>query len=194
LTGLSRRYLFEGEDIRQLMIQTFRFTEPEVQDKLITEIIDYEAKPSWSTFTDAVVGYEVQYPLEHKLNDESKEGARAYFNNCGTENPETGEKICTAGFSIGSYDDYKGGSRMVWLNSKFSIFKPYYQNFVVDGRKALIAIEGNPGGSSSLFVAIPNGSRVVVLMTDFYAWDPNTGKLPDLSYIKDILSTFRFTD
>lgn len=163
-------------------------------EELPTETLRYQPNSSWSTFTDNVAGYSIQYPKGYKLGDGIREGENVYFLNCTAKDPRTGGELCLSGFGLQIYYDFNQGSRRTWLNQKFPVYKPYYQNYIIDGKKALVAIEGNPGGSSALFIAIPNGSTMVVYTKTFVAWDPDTGKLPDLTYDKQILQTFKFTE
>lgn len=163
----------------------------EQAEELKTETISYKPDSSWSTYTDKVAKFTIQYPPEHKVSDASKEGQEVYIWSCGFNDPNRG-KICSGGFSLRIYNDYDQGSRREWVSKKFAPYKPYYLNWIIDGKKALVMIEGNPGGSSSMLVAIPNGSQMVVYSKGFVSWDPDTNKLPDLTYQKNILSTFRF--
>ena len=163
-------------------------------ENLQTEVIEYSPKASWPSYTDRIAGFVVQYPPNHKLAENVMEGQSVDFLKCDGKGPNTGKMVCLPAFSIDIYHDYDGGSRRVWLTSKVPFYRPYYQNFVINGAKALVAIEGNPGGSSWVSVAIPRGSTMVVVSETGLSWDPDTGRLPDLSYLKQILSTFKFLD
>lgn len=167
-------------------------SEPKNQpEDLPTETISYQPNPSWQTYQDTQAGFTIQYPPYYEL-EERVEGDHANFLNCsGKEGPG----FCTSGFRLLIYNNYYQGSRRAWLKRVYPpLYQPYFQNLIIDNQKALLAIEGNPGGSSALFVAIPNGTRMVVLTMSFVAWDPQTGRLPDLSFVKQILATFKFTD
>lgn len=162
-------------------------------EELKAEIFSYKQNPSWATYSDKVAKFTVQYPPEHKVADASIEGKEISFWNCGLNDPNRG-KVCLSGFTLKVYNDYDQGSRRVWLNTKLQLYRPYYQDLIIDGKKALMAIEGNPGGSSDIFIVIPNGSMMIVYNAGMVAWDPDTSKLPDLTYHKQVLSTFKFTN
>lgn len=159
-------------------------------DDLLTDRIRYQPNLSWQTYQDTKAGLTIQYPPYYKLR-EKVEGDHADFLNC--SGPD-GLGLCISGFSLQIYHDYNQGSRRAWLKSVYPpLYKPYFQNLIIDNKKALLAIEGNPGGSSALMVVIPKQKTMVMFSMSFVAWDPDTGKLPDLSFVKQILATFKFT-
>ena len=150
-------------EITPTLVLTTTTPQPTSAD-LPTETLVYKQQPDWQTYTDNVVGFSFQYPAENN-------------------------KLAN---SVQIYNDYDGSSRREWLKKKFSGYQPYYMNWVIDGANALVAIEGNTGGSSGLLIAIPKNKTMIVFSASFVAWDPQTDKLPDLSFYKQILSTFRF--
>jgi len=164
----------------------------ESNNSLPTNILTYTFHNDWQTYSDSIAGFSFQYPPRHKFAEIPIEGKSVYVLNC-FDSPQQ-KDLCTSAFTIDIYKDYNGGSRRQWLNEKFSVYKPYYMNWVIDRVSALVAIEGNPGGSSGLFIAIPKNKTMILFTASFVAWDPNTGKLPDLSYYNQILSTLKFLD
>ena len=48
------------------------------------------------------------------------------------------------------------------------------------------------GVSKVLTEANPKGKTMIVVSMDHTAWNPETGKLPDMSFAKEIISTFKF--
>jgi hypothetical protein len=159
-----------------------------------TETIQYLPRSDWQTYTDSVAKFSVQYPPKHKLGEDEVPGKSANILSCGYPEPNTGEDLCLSGFSISIENEYDQGSRRQWFVNKFDPYQPYYLNWIIDGKNALVVIEGNPNGSSSMSVAIPNGSQMVVVTQSGVSWNPDTGVLPDLTYMKNILSTFQFTN
>lgn len=159
--------------------------------ELSTETISYQPQQSWSTYQDTQAGFVIQYPPYYEL-EERVEGDHANFLNC---SGKEGRGFCTSGFRLMIYNNYYQNSRRAWLKSVYpALYKPYFQNLIIDNKKALLAIEGNPGGSSALMVAIPKQTTMLIFSISFVAWDPDTGKLPDLSFVKQILATFKFTN
>ncbi|OGE64135.1 hypothetical protein A3J13_00025 [Candidatus Daviesbacteria bacterium RIFCSPLOWO2_02_FULL_36_8] len=114
------------------------------------------------------------------------EGQMVEFLNCGGG-------FCSGSTKITLYSDYNGGSRREWLNNKFdlSTYDPYYGDLNVAGVNALVAATRDPGSNNTTFVVIPRGNKVYLYSAPGDAI-PSTQN-PDLSWTKEILSTFRFT-
>lgn len=163
---------------------------PTATSDLPTQNIPFKSNSSWERYDDSVAQFSIQYPTGYKIGEASP-GKQVYFLNCLVKDKD-GKELCMSGFNIQVYNDYNGGSRRSWLTSKFDLYKPYYKNLTMAGTNALMAIEGNTGGSSSMLIAIPKGSTMLVLSQSFVAWDPDTGRLPDLTYMNEVLSTFEF--
>lgn len=152
------------------------------------EKIIYKPDSTWQTYTDTTARFSIQYPSNYKLNDVVT-GKSVNFLNCGQS---TAGPICTTGYSVNVFDDYDGGSRRAWLNRKQPGFliEPYFQDALVAGSKALIAMDGNTGGSTGSFILIPKGNRMYLFVFPF-GWNPETKEKSGLDFIKQILSTFR---
>jgi len=155
------------------------------------EKIPYQPIASWQTYTDSQAEFSVQYPEKQKLGDSSP-GKSVYFLSC-LDDPQRGE-ICLTGYQIFVYDDYDGGSRREWYTRKFNEpYRPFYQDVIVAGVKALIIMDGNTGGSTGSFVLIPRGNKIYFFSFPF-GWNPDTKEKSGLDFIKQILSTFRFLE
>lgn len=184
-------------------------TSESIQSDLETVTIPYTPNPDWATYTDDVAGFSFQYRdtlaspnlvypegTYFKVVDPIP-GESLRIDNCGTpaSGAFEGQEICPQVMSLTIADTYTGGSRRNWLTNVFlanrPLFSPYFMNFDVAGANALVAIEGNPGGSSALYIAIPKGNRMIVFIGSG-VWDPETGEIADLTFYKNLLSTFKF--
>jgi hypothetical protein len=134
---------------------------------LQTETLSYTPQPLWSTYTDSVSGFSIQYPSDYIADDNNQEGKSAAFIYCPEE--LKAQKKCVSRFTLSIHNNYEGGSRRVWLKENFDPYQPYYKNLIIGGQKALLAIEGNPGGSSSMMVAIPKGSTMITYSKSWVA-------------------------
>ncbi len=165
-------------------------------DDLPTATIKYSPKSDWQTYTDDLANYEIQFEPTSKVHEypgATVMGESLSVTACRFKDPQ-GKEVCLTDYSIRVFNNYTGGSRRDWLQENLNAYKPYYMHWIIDGKNALVAIDGNPGGSSSLNILIPNGNQMIVFMVSGVAWDPDTGKVPDLAYEKSVLSTFKTID
>lgn len=153
--------------------------------------IAYQPNSFWQTYTGDAFGFSIQYPPNYKLNDPAPPGITgASFLSCNTFDPTKGQ-ICLSGFSV-SKDAYDGGSRRKWYEKKNGApYRPYYEEFMVSGSNTLLIMDGNSAGSTGSVVLIPKGDNMYVLRFPF-GWDPETNNTSNVSFIKQVLSTFTF--
>jgi hypothetical protein len=182
------------------ILSSFEFNDADQSDgnddekfDLLSETINYSPKSDWQIFVDDLAGYEIQYAPTSKVHEYP--GATIKRESlsivaCRFKDPK-GNDACLTDYSVRIFNNYTGGSRRVWFQENIDSYKPYFMNWMIDGKNALVAIDGNPGGSSSLNILIPHGNQMIVFMVSGVAWDPDTGKVPDLTYYKTVLSTFK---
>lgn len=185
------------------ILSTLNFSPPKsnesaetTEDDYPSETIKYAPKSDWQSFIDNVAGYEIQFAPTSKVHENpgaTVMGESLSITACRFKDPQ-GNEVCLTDYSIRVFNNYTGGSRRVWLQENLDTYKPYFMNWIIGGKKALVAIDGNPGGSSSLNILIPHGNQMIVFMVSGVAWDPDTGKVPDLAYEKSVLSTFKIIE
>lgn len=186
--------LEENKKIFDQMLSTFKFTNTQSQNvtpttsetKLTTETVTYVLNTNWQTYADNPAAYELRFPPGYERGSSSEVGKNLYILNCTGGN-------CSSGYSVAIYNDYNGGSRRTWFNSKHpdSLVNPYYENLVVQGVNGLLIMDGNTSGSTGSFVVVPRGSKVYEFSFPT-GWNPQTGEKSGLPFIKEVLSTFKF--
>jgi hypothetical protein len=195
----DNKHLEAFKSIAHHILSTFEFndqtqaTTDDDASELPSEIIKYAPKSDWQTYTDDLANFEIQFESSSKVSDNpgaTVKGESLSITSCQFNDPQ-GKEVCLTDYSIRVFNNYTGGSRRTWFQANINSYKPYYVNWIIDGKKALVAIDGNPGGSSSLNILIPYDNQIIVFWVSGVAWDPDTGELPDLSYFKSILSTFK---
>ncbi|OGG10308.1 hypothetical protein A2154_02615 [Candidatus Gottesmanbacteria bacterium RBG_16_43_7] len=178
------------------ILATFKFSEAEDNISPSTvpsaQVIPYRPQTEWTTYSDQIANFTVQYPQNYKLGG-SDPGVSVYFTSCSND-PQRGE-ICLSGFRITVYDDYTGGSRRAWFETKNPNFliSPYYEDVIVNGLNTPIIMDGNIGGSTGSFALIPKGNMIYLFGFPF-GWNPETKEKPGIDTIKQILATFKISD
>ena len=161
---------------------------PAETPKVTIKTIQYTMIPDWTRYDNISGGYSIQYnPAEYGIVDENKTSL-AHSIIDGLEIPCITPR-CQTGIWINIYSNYKGGSRLKWLEEFRNIARTerYLEDVVVQNKKALITMDDH-----FTEIAIPLNNRMisVTMKGPFYH---TTQKKPfNIEFVYQFLSTFRF--
>lgn len=191
------------------ILATFKFLdEPLPTSGVITPLISisYVPKADWQTYADEIAKFSFQYETvstqPHNLHGSLgsyQPGKDVMIMTCSTPSnsgPSAGKEACLRQYSVGVYTNYSGGSRRDWLSKNIdtgSDCQRYYADVSVAGKNALLSTSDCSSWGET-FVLIPNGSQMLVFLTDGYSRNDTTGKITLSDWLKETLSTFKFLD
>ena len=112
----------------------------------------------------------------------------------GCSTPPNAQEVCLEQYTVTIYSNYNGGSRRDWMSKNindYSDCQRYYTDVSVAGKNAMISTSDCSSWGET-YILIPNGSQMIVFLTEGYSRDNTTDKITLQDWIREALSTFRF--
>jgi len=189
-------------DEENQILSTFKFLDkpsPTSTTTIPSITIKYSPKTNWQTYTDEIAKFSFQYNINpaqphnsHQSLGNNEAGKSVMIMGCST--PPNAQDVCLEQYTVTIYSNYNGGSRRDWMSKNindYSDCQRYYTDVSVAGKNAMISTSDCSSWGET-YILIPNGSQMIVFLTEGYSRDNTTDKITLQDWIREALSTFRF--